>query len=156
MCEKLRQVDNPVSTLIWTYSQKQTASLVWMYGQILIILQIQVRTIYDFPFEVDGSDLLGPVLVKARLRAKIGFSREVLQASPAVWILLSLDMYILHLMSQPTPFMSKNQLSPVQDKEFVDQCIDPLLNSACIKELREAPYVCSPLSVVESNSGKRG
>ena len=60
------------------------------------------------------------------------------------------------LVSQPTTFMSKNQLSAVQDTEFVDECIDQLLNSACIKELREAPYICSPFSVVESVSGKKG
>ena len=63
--------------------------------------------------------------------------------------------YVLPLMSQPTPFSSKNQLSAMQDMEFVDHCIDQLLNSACIKVLEAVPYICSPLSVVESNSGKK-
>ena len=105
-------------------------------------------------YEVDASDLLSPVSVKGRLRTKIDYWREVLQASPAVLNIIE-SGYVLPLMSQPTPFMSKNQLSAVQDTEFVDECIDQLLNSACIKELREAPYICSPLAVVESISGKK-
>ena len=72
-----------------------------------------------------------------------------MQASPEV-LNVTQSGYVLHLMSQPTPLMSKNQLSAVQDMGFVDQCIDQLLNSACIKE---APYVCKPLSMVENNSG---
>ena len=75
-----------------------------------------------------------------------------MQASPEV-LNVTQSGYVLHLMSQPTPLMSKNQLSAVQDMGFVDQCIDQLLNSACIKELKEAPYVCKPLSMVENNSG---
>ena len=63
--------------------------------------------------------------------------------------------YVLPLMSEPTPFWGRNQVSALQNVEFVDQCVDEFLKSSCIKELGTAPCVCSPLSVVESNSGKK-
>ena len=63
--------------------------------------------------------------------------------------------YVLPLMSEPIPFSGRNQPSVLQNVKFVDQCIDELLRSSCIKELDAAPYVCSPFPVVESNLGKK-
>ena len=64
-------------------------------------------------------------------------------------------MYVLPLMSEPTPFSGSNQAFALQNVEFVDQCIDELLGNSCIKELDAAPVICIPYSVVESNSEKK-
>ena len=63
-------------------------------------------------------------------------------------------MSVLPLMSEPTPFSGKNLMSALQSVEFVDQCIDEVLKSSCIRELDATPQIGSPLSEVESNSGK--
>ena len=63
--------------------------------------------------------------------------------------------YVLPLRSEPTPFSGRTQASVVQNAEFVDQYIDELLRSSCIKELDTPLWICSLLSVVESNSGKK-
>ena len=55
-------------------------------------------------------------------------------------------------MSDPIPFADENQISALQNVEFVDLWIDQLLNRACIKEVDAAPYICSPLTVVESST----
>ena len=46
-------------------------------------------------------------------------------------------------------------MSALQNSEFVDQCIEELLNSACVKELDTDPHICSPLSLVENSMGKK-
>ena len=68
---------------------------------------------------------------------------------PPVILNVSESSYVLPLMSEPTPFAGK------RNAEFVDQSVAELLNSACINELDVAPYICSPLSVVENSSGKK-
>ena len=78
----------------------------------------------------------------------------MLHAPPVVLNVIE-SGYVLPLMSEPTPFSGKNQLSAIQNAEFVDQCIAELLSSSCIEELDVAPYICSPLSVVENGLGKK-
>ena len=73
-------------------------------------------------------------------------------ASPAVLSVIEIG-YVLPLMSEPTPFQGKRQVSALQNAEFVDPCVDDLLISACIKELGTTPRICSPLLVFKSNSG---
>ena len=106
-------------------------------------------------YEVEVDELSDTVSVKGRLCANIVFWKEVLHASPAVLNIIEAG-YVLPLMSEPTPFSARSQMSALQNVDFVDQCIEQLLNGECIKELKVAPHICSPLSVVENNAGKRG
>ena len=95
-----------------------------------------------------------PVSVKGRLRASLVFWKEVLCASPAVLDVIE-SGYVLPLMSKPTPFSGSNHASAVQNANFVDESIEQLLRTGCVREVDAAPIVLSPLSVVENNEGKR-
>ena len=87
--------------------------------------------------------------VKGRLRERLQFWKEHLQA-PA-FILDTIDSgYVLPLKSEPTPHSRPNQASTVANASFVQQTVDE-----CVQEVPSSPYVCSPLSVVESGSGKK-
>ena len=35
------------------------------------------------------------------------------------------------------------------------ECVTELIKNRCVKRVLEVPYICSPLSVVESSSGKK-
>ena len=105
-------------------------------------------------YEIGADELSEPISVKGRLRAKFAFWKDVLHASPSILSVIE-SGYVLPLMSEPTPFSGRNQVSALQNAEFVDQCVEELLGGSCIKEQGKAPYICSPLSVVESNSGKK-
>ena len=84
--------------------------------------------------EFDSEELSNPISVKGRLRANLPYWKAVLHASPAVLHVIE-SVYVLPLMSEPTPFQGKNQVSALQNAEFVDQCVDKLLTNSCIKEL---------------------
>ena len=51
--------------------------------------------------------------------------------------------------------MKPNHRSAQQNKEFVTDAVSDLLKNRCIWEVKGVPYVCSPLSVVISNSQKK-
>ena len=57
--------------------------------------------------------------------------------------------------NQSTPFARKNQASADANGAFVGQSVSELLASGCIQEVASAPHICSPLSVVESSTGKK-
>ena len=38
---------------------------------------------------------------------------------------------------------------------FVEKCIKELLAAQCVRQVTSIPHICSPLSVVESKSGKK-
>ena len=95
-----------------------------------------------------------PILVKGRLKLHIQFWKGELGA-PA-WVLSTIkEGYVLPLKSEPTPNSRQNQASAMLNQEFVQQCVADLLMGGCIKEVSDVPYICSPLSVVESSGGKK-
>ena len=51
--------------------------------------------------------------------------------------------------------MKPNHRSAQQNKEFVTEAVSDLIIKQCIKKVKNVPHVCSPLSVVISNSGKK-
>ena len=51
--------------------------------------------------------------------------------------------------------MKPNHRCAQQNKEFVTEAVSDLLKNRCIREVRDIPHVCSPLSVVMSNSHKK-
>ena len=107
-------------------------------------------------YEVEADELHVPerISVTSRLRTKLDFWKKVLHASPTM-LSITENGYVLPLTSKPSPFSGKYQMSALQDAEFVEECIDELLHSSCIRELDSALLICSPLSVVESNSEKK-
>ena len=105
-------------------------------------------------WEVEMEDVCTPVEVKGRLKRSVSFWREELKASE--FILDTIEHgYILPLKSEPSPFVGKNQLSTVANRAFVEKSIKELLVAQCVRQVTSIPHICSPLSVVESKSGKK-
>ena len=92
--------------------------------------------------------------VQGRLKERIQFWREVLKAPSTVLNTIE-SGYVLPLKSEPTPNIQCNQQSAIVNADFVQQSVLELIKNRCVKRVLEVPYICSPLSVVESSSGKK-
>ena len=103
--------------------------------------------------EEQGVTIQQIVDVQGRLKECIGFWTEVLQAPATVlgWIQ---NGYKLPLMYAPAPFEQRNHASAFNHQKFVTDSVKELLANRCIKEVKEKPFVCSPLSVVTNQEGK--
>ncbi len=104
--------------------------------------------------DLEPGSRLPPACVKGRLRKSLKFWKEELEA-PAFVIDTIETGYVLPLKSAPTPFSRRNQTSAMCSREFVQQSVADLLAGGCISEVPQEPYICSPLSVVESSGGKK-
>ena len=109
---------------------------------------------FNCQWEIEEPGVAAPLVVKGRLKEKLGFWREELQPAPSVLDIIE-NGYVLPLKSEPTPFVGKNQVSTVNNQAFVDGSVSELLASGCICETASLPFICSPLSVVESSAGKK-
>ena len=63
--------------------------------------------------------------------------------------------YVLPLKSEPTFHVRMNHRSAIENSTFVQENILELLASGCVVEVPDTPHICSPLSVVETSSGKK-
>ena len=105
-------------------------------------------------WELGMEDVCTPAEVKGRLKRSVSFWREELKASE--FILNTIEHgYVLPLKSEPSPFVGKNQVSTIANKAFVEKSIKELLVAQCVRQVASIPHICSPLSVVESKSGKK-
>ena len=52
------------------------------------------------------------------------------------------------------PFEQRNHASAFNHQRFVTDSVKELLANRCIREVKEKPFVCSPLSVVTNQEGK--
>ena len=103
--------------------------------------------------EVGSSELID-LFVQGRLKEKILFWKDVLKAPSSVLCTIE-SGYILPLKSEPTPISQCNQQSAIANADFVQQSLSELIRNRCVRQVLEVPYICSPLSVVESSSGKK-
>ena len=92
--------------------------------------------------------------VQGRLFTNLEFWEKVLEA-PLPVIECIKEGYKLPLLSLPEQHMKPNHRSAQQNEEFVTEAVSDLLKNRCIREVEGVPYVCSPLSVVISNSQKK-
>ena len=91
------------------------------------------------------------VVVKGGLKRCISFWRDNIKASDTILSIIE-HGYVLPLMSEPSPHVQINHRSAVIHSAFVHESIAELLATGCVTD---RPHICSPLSVVESSSGKR-
>ena len=94
------------------------------------------------------------VSVKGKLVENVKFWEEVLQA-PSYIVDVIQSGYVMPFTSLPTKFCKSNQRTALENVQFVEQAIDQLLADGRVREVNEQPWVCSPLSVVESSTGKK-
>ena len=62
---------------------------------------------------------------------------------------------MLPLMSEPVSFSGNNHISAVHNAQFVNESVEQLLCSGCVREVQTAPVIISPISVVENAEGKK-
>ena len=85
------------------------------------------------------------------LREHVSFWEREMSAPP--WVIDTIKHgLILPLHTEPTPYYRPNQLSATSNAEWVDGAITELVKGQYIREVKEKPYVCSPLSVVEQET----
>lgn len=92
--------------------------------------------------------------VKGRLKERFHYWRDMLHATEPVLKTIK-NGYILPFRVVPGPYVSPNQRSAIENAIFVGEAIDELLKSGCVRQWSGVPYVCSPLLVVISRSGKK-
>ena len=109
-------------------------------------------TVVDQCWEYERATNTGSV--KGKLVRSVKFWEEVLQAPDGIVDVIK-SGYVMPFRSPPTKFCKSNQNSALINGQFVDQAIDELLADGRVKEVDEQPWVCSPLSVVESSTGKK-
>ena len=63
--------------------------------------------------------------------------------------------YVMPFTSPPSKVCKSNQNSALVNVQFVDQAINELLANGYVREVDNQPWVCSPLLVVESSTGKK-
>ena len=109
----------------------------------------------SFDIEASVGDMVpAMVVVKGGLKRCISFWRDNIKASDTILSIIE-HGYVLPLMSEPSPHVQINHRSAVIHSAFVHESIAELLATGCVVEVTDRPHNCSPLSVVESSSGKR-
>ena len=88
------------------------------------------------------------ISVKGRLFSCYNFWKNNLNASEFVLSVISRG-YILPLQTQPPPFFAKNNVSSLNNREFVETEILNYVKKGYIKEISEVSYCCNPLTVAE-------
>ena len=101
--------------------------------------------------KVDGQVDTG---VKGRLKECIKFWKEAIEA-PAYIIDCIQYGYKLPLISEPPRYQQSNSVSAFRHKDFVTEAVAELLHHCCVKRTNTAPHICSPLSVVVNQKGKK-
>ena len=81
------------------------------------------------------------VALKGRLKDCISFWKDVIRAPASI-----------PLKSEPTSYVRSNHQSASKNSSFVPECI---CATGCVVAVPAMPQICSPLSVVESSSGKK-
>ena len=120
-----------------------------------IAFPVHVACAAEVTFEAGSgsSNSGGTPPVKGRLQSHISFWKEKLGAPQSVLSIIQAG-YVLPLKSDPPMWARENQSSARIKHDFVQASINELLGDGCIRRVESKPHICSPLSVVESNSGK--
>ena len=101
---------------------------------------------------VGGEVTPGSTVVKGRLKKCVSFWKEEVTAPPTIISMIE-SGYVLPLKSEPNPYVGPNHQSACVNASFVQECILELCATGCAVEI--LAVICSPLSVVESSSGRR-
>ena len=107
-------------------------------------------------WEIESVGMYGPcsVVVKGRLKEHVSFWKDTIRA-PATIIDTIKSGYVLPLKSEPTTYVCKNHQTANRNCSFVGSSISELCAMRCVVKVSDMPHICSPLSVVESSSGKK-
>ena len=91
--------------------------------------------------------------VKGNLKRHYTFWQKCLKASPFILDVIE-NGYKIPLRYIPQPYELRSNQSAFKNQTFVESAIIELLNNDLIYQV-DTPYICNPLSVAESSSGKK-
>ena len=94
------------------------------------------------------------IQVQGRLKQTVDYWEQVLKAPQYITQSIQ-EGYMLPLFSVPSPYMSCNHRSTLEQKEFATSAVVELLATNCILKMDDKPSICSPLSVVDGHGKER-
>ena len=121
-------------------------------GGVNLIPDLDLGDITKF-WEIEGDEPVQVADVQGRLKSKLAFWRDVLQAPPPILDCIE-NGYRLPLKFIPPTHCQPNHKSTVIHRSFVEETVENLVNNRCVLRVSARPHVCSPLSVVCSSAGK--
>ena len=83
-----------------------------------------------------------------KIHQKGQFWARTLKASKFVSAIIE-NGYSLPFVEECTSFYARNNASSLRNRKFVEEAIERLLQTNCIKESDSIPFVCNPLTVAE-------
>ena len=92
--------------------------------------------------------------VKGRLKDSIEFWKNTLKANDFVIETIN-DGYKLPLKETTIKTEFRNNMSAIQNSDFVNEALKELIVSNCVIEVQNKPHVINPLSVSTNSSGKK-
>ena len=111
-------------------------------------IETELTTDY-FEYEQGQAD----IIVKGRLRDKIQFWIDI--DAPRFVVDTIRDGYILPFYSNPSSVCLSNNLSALNNADFVGTAIHDLLARGLIEETPHIPFVVNPLTVSTQSNGKK-
>ena len=99
-------------------------------------------------WEYQDKNTKSPITVSGKIHKKGQFWRETLKASKFVTSIVE-NGYSLPFERPCPPFAAKNNASSRNNRDFVEEAIEKLLQTNCIRETESVPFVCNPLTVAE-------
>ena len=121
-------------------------------GGVNLIPDLDLGDITKF-WEIEGDEPVQITDVQGRLKSKLAFWRDVLQAPPPILDCIE-NGYRLPLKFIPPTHCQPNHKSTVIHRSFVEEAVENLVNNRCVLRVSKRPHVCSPLSVVCNSVGK--
>ena len=92
--------------------------------------------------------------LKRRLKHSIEFWKNTLKTNDFVIETIN-DGYKLPLKETPIKTEFRNNVSAIQNSDFVNEALKELIESNCVIEVQNKPHVINPLSVSTNSSGKK-
>ena len=111
---------------------------------------------FSVGWEIESGEMYvqGSVVVNGRLKEDVSFWKDTITAPEAIVHTIE-SGYVLPLQSEPTTYFCRNHHTANRNCSFVGSSISELCAMRCVVKVSDMPHICSPLSVVESSSGKK-
>ena len=87
------------------------------------------------------------------VKQNLSFWKDILHAPPSILDCVECG-YHLPLKFLPLPNAQNNHTSAKEHREFVNVAVNNLVVNRCARKVKEKPYLCNPLLVVKSYTGK--
>ena len=121
--------------------QRQVILIILLFQKRNLFLESEIGRFWEVCEIVDS-------LVARKLIKNIDFWESTLQESPFVVSMIR-NEYTLPFNSKPAKFYAINNASSLKHKTFVEESIDELKTTNCIREVATLPHCVNPLTLAE-------